>query len=134
LTFSFSELVYLSLIARLSWFGAVTRHTQVSYWPPDEDEEQATFCKLVAAEEIFALFEGLSWDVVLTIRIRVSNLPTATSRSKQMGVRYFIRLEDMAWAKKYFASWRSLDEPTDAIAYIDASRVKESVKATLGIT
>jgi len=153
LTFSFSELVYLGLLVRLSWFGAVSKETLVSYrrtgtgYNPDEPatvalkeylpqafvrEDGINFtANLTIRFLILKILEIYDWNMLVTVAVSPVTIPSATARSKQVDVRYRVGLHAVEEVK--FEVVRGFDF-SDAIGFIDARWIHDDVARTLGIT
>jgi hypothetical protein len=137
LTFSFSELVYLSILARLSWFGALTKETLAFYSSSADTDENETGRfenkSLMAARwRVFHALERSSWNMLLTIRPIQVKLTAPSSRSKQIEIQYDVHLHD-AEPHADINVKRGVTF-TDAVVIIDARQIHDQVKAALGIT
>jgi len=153
LTFSFSELVYLSILVRLSWFGAISKETTIGFpsRKPTEDEliektvaeykdpyskhdiQLPTYeTKLTTPEPILDTLIAFDWDMLLTIRPIQVKLATASARSKQIEIRYDVELHGTGQLTE--ASLTRGVTLTDAVVIIDAQRIYDEVKSALGIT
>ena len=135
LTFSFSELVYLSLLVRLSCFGAITKDTTVSYPISSTNQSMSPtdreVTKLDAPEPVFTILQSCDWNKILVLSPLTSTVGVPTPRSKQMGIRYLIHLRDQEAVQKEFDLWRVGFDFSASIAFIDASRVKKWVADNL---
>jgi len=136
LAFSFSELVYLSLIARLSWLGAISKETTVSY-PAAPSTKQGTkstereFTKLDSPGPVFTVLENSAWNKTLILSMLPYRVEGSTPRSKKEGIRYLIHIRDQEEVQREFDLWRSGFDSTAAMAFIDASRVKRWIEDTI---
>lgn len=155
LTFSFSELVWVSLLVRLSWFGAISRDTLVKHHKLDyprrvvqnlgtlekyhlTDEfaayvEDPTVYKLVGPKPILAFLENCNWNTLLTIEAIEAELEAPTHRSKKVGIRYGVRLWELEPGQTVIHVLRS-STFTDAMVFMDAQRIHEDVQTALGIS
>lgn len=149
LTFSFPELVYLSLVVRLSWFGALMKDTAVQYPSrklTDTEAMERTIAeykgadpdfqipihetKLVTPKPILDILNTFRWDMLVTIVPFQVKIAAPSSRSKQIEIRYGIRLYE---TRPGGINVNRTDFP-EAIVFIDAQQIHDGVKSALGIS
>lgn len=137
LTFSFSELVWLSLLVRLSWFGAIKKDTLVEHARSEAHDEDNRFFtgqqKLTRPWSIFKALETRNWNMLVTITAFPVKVASPTSRSKQVGIWFGIRLHDMPAEEPSFHVRRNHDF-SDAITFIDVRRIHDDVQEALGMS
>lgn len=129
LTFSLSELIYVSILVRLSWFGALNKKTLVFLIPPPgTDTGPDNMVSLATPEPFLNQLKELEWDVLLHVTAEESDLASATRRSKQFGILYAVhtaRMKDLPGVMSCFEKW------TDTDLLINVGLLKQGVESKI---